>query len=157
MGVAMYEALLVFTGAIVAGVMSALASNWSSRRQYIRETRVDIFRRLLPSVHDGGADRPRPLSEAEEPWEELFRAAESVGGADWRHGARLRHLVRAWDQYLYEARRGGPVDGDCVCDEEMAAKASRLQVQIRRDLSDYEVWLRRRLAGFARGPHPLLR
>jgi hypothetical protein len=62
----MQEALLVFTGAIVEGVVSALASNWSSRRQYIRETRVDIFRRLLPSVHDGGQDRPRPLSEAED-------------------------------------------------------------------------------------------
>ena len=153
----MQEALLVFTGAIVGGAMSALASTWSSRRQYIRETRVEIFRRLLPSVHDGGPDRPRPLSEAEEPWEELFRAAESVGGRDWRHGARLRYLVRDWDQYLFEAQRGGPVDGECVCDEEMAAKASRLQVQVRRALSDYEVWLRRRLAGFTRGPHPLLR
>ena len=153
----MQEAVLVLAGAIVGGAMSALASTWSSRRQYIRETRVEIFRRLLPSVHDGGPDRPRPLSEAEEPWEELFRAAESVGGRDWRHGARLRYLVRDWDQYLFEARRGGPVDGECVCDEEMVAKASRLQVQVRRALSDYEVWLRRRLAGFARGPHPILR
>jgi hypothetical protein len=153
----MQEALLVFTGAIVGGLMSALASNWSSRRQYIRETRVDIFRRLLPSVHDGGPDRPRPLSDAEGPWEELFRAAESVGGRDWRHGARLRYLIRDWDQYLFEARGRELVDGDCVCDEEMAAEASRLQVQIRRALSDYETWLRRRLAGFARGPHPLLR
>lgn len=90
----MQEALLVFTGAIVGGLMSALASNWSSRRQYIRETRVDIFRRLLPSVHDGGPDRPRPLSEAEEPWEELFRAAESVGGRDWRPRVRDESVPR---------------------------------------------------------------
>lgn len=61
----------------------------------------------------------RPLSEAEEPWEELFRAAESVGGRDWRHGTRLRYLVRDWDQYLLEARRGGPVDGKCVCEESL--------------------------------------
>lgn len=156
-GVPMQEALLVFIGAIVGGLMSALASNWSSRRQYLRETRVDIFRRLLPMVHDGGPDQPRPLAAAETSWEELFRAAESLGGQDWRHGARLEHLVRDWDQCLVAARRGGPVDGDCICDEEMDARASRLQVQIRRALSAYEVWLRRRLAGFTRGPHPLLR
>jgi hypothetical protein len=153
----MQEALLVLTGAIGGGVMSAPASSWASRRQYIRETRVDIFRRLLPSVHDGGPDRPRPFAEVEGPWEGLFRAAESVGGQDWRHGAILRRLVRDWDQYLFEARRESRVDGECICDEEIAAKGARLQVQVRRALSDYEVWLRRRLAGFARGPHPLLR
>lgn len=153
----MHEALLVLTGAIVGGVMSALATNWSSRGQYVRETRVDIFRRLLPSVHDGRPARPRPLDDAESPGEEHFRAAESLGGRDWRHGALLQHLVHDWNQYLIEARGGSPVDGECVCDEEMATKASRLQVQVRRALSDYEAWLRRRLAGFASGPHPLLR
>jgi hypothetical protein len=80
----MHEALLVLTGAIVGGVMSALASSWASRRQYVRETRVDIFRRLLPSVHDGGPDRPRPLTEAESPWEEpsepLSPSADETGG-----------------------------------------------------------------------------
>jgi hypothetical protein len=83
----MQEALLVFTGAVVGGVMSALASNWSSRRQYIRETRVDIFRRLLPSVHDGGPDRPRPPREP--------RCPSRVDGAEKLRGGCLAAGLRS--------------------------------------------------------------
>jgi hypothetical protein len=48
------EALIVLTGAIVGGVMSALASNWSSRSQYT----IDILRRLPLRAHEGVPDRP---------------------------------------------------------------------------------------------------
>ena len=153
----MNEAILVLAGAVVGGVMSALASVWSSRRQYVRETRVEIFRVLLPSVHDGVPGRPRPPTDPDARWDELFRAAQSLGGRDWRQVAGLRYLVSDWDQYLWQATGDGPEEGQCVCDEEKLAEARSQEVKVRRVLSDYEIWLGRRVSGLGRQPHPLLR
>ena len=151
------EAILVLAGAVVGGVVSALATVWASRRQYVRETRVEIFRVLLPTVHDGGAERPRPPTDPDARWDELFRAAQSLGGRDWRRVAGLRFLVSDWRQCLWQAIGDSPVDGECVCDEDKLAEARRQEVMVRRVLSDYEIWLGRRVSGMGRQPHPLLR
>lgn len=132
--------------------MSALASLWSSRQQYVRETRVEIFGVVLPTVHDGGPARPRPPTDPEARWDELFRAAQSLDGRDWRRVAPLRFLVGDWGQYLSEAIGDGPVDGECVCDEDKVADARSREVKVRRVLSDYENWLGRRALGWGGSP-----
>lgn len=40
---------------------------------------------------------------------------------------------------------------------EVRSSARRLERQVRRALTSYTEWLRKRLGGWRRGPHPLLR
>lgn len=151
----MSDALYLIVGAVLGGVVSAVTAVWTSRSHYVHATRIEIFRELLPTVEGQEPDEPKDPGDPEAKWEEVFRAAETLGGPDWRYGTRLRYLVSEWSDRLAAVEQEQEAQG--VVSPEARLVAGRLERQVRRALAPYIEWLRRRLGGWRRGPHPILR